>query len=355
MLRYNERMVLPVRPPVSPMLCALARELPRGDYMYEPKWDGFRCLAFCDGSEVDLRSRNGRPFARYFPEVVSALEAQSGLVLDGELVIARADGFDFDALLARLHPAASRVELLSREAPASLVAFDVLAANGRDLRDRPFAERRQVLERELAHVEPPIHVTPATHDAELAATWLEQFEGVVAKDPELQYLPGRRAMVKVKRQRTLDCVVGGFRLFADKPLPSSLLLGLYDGGGALRHIGVASSFAKPQREQLLEALRPLVCPLQGHPWEEGFLIEGSRMGRMKGAAARWVPGEMEQDWTPVEPVLVCEIGYDHLDGDRLRHPARFRRWRPDRDARSCTFEQVGRRAAVRPDGLLTPA
>ena len=348
-------MQLPVRPPVRPMLCRLARELPRGDYVYEPKWDGFRCLAFCAADEIDLRSRNGRPFARYFPELVPALRQLPGLVLDGELVIAARDRFDFDALLARLHPAASRVELLSREAPASFVTFDLLAAHGRDLRDRPFWERRELLERELAAADAPVFVTPATRSPDLAGTWLQEFEGVVAKDPELRYLDGRRALVKVKRERTLDCVVAGFRLFADEPLPSSLLLGLYDGNGALRHIGVASSFSRRRREQLLEALRPLVRPLSGHPWEGGFLVEGSRMGRMKGAAARWVPGEMEQDWTAVEPVLVCEIGYDHLDGDRLRHPARFRRWRPDRDAGSCTFEQVERAAAGRAEQLLPSA
>jgi ATP-dependent DNA ligase len=341
-------MELPVRPPVKPMLCALSRELPSGDYVFEPKWDGFRCLAFCGPGEVDLRSRNGRPFTRYFPELLPALSELRGLVLDGELVIATRDGFDFDALLARLHPAASRVELLSRESPAMFIAFDLLAARGRDLRDRPFVKRRELLERELAAVAGQISVTPATRDPVTAGAWLERFEGVVAKDPQLRYIEGRRAMLKVKRERTLDCVVGGFRVFAAEPLPSSLLLGLYDDGGTLRHIGVASSFARKQREQLLEALRPFVCGLRGHPWERGFLVEGSRMGRMRGAAARWVPGEMEQDWTAVQPTLVCEIGYDHLDEDRLRHPARFRRWRPDRDARSCTFAQLERRSWPEP-------
>jgi ATP-dependent DNA ligase len=319
------------------MLGKLARELPVGDYLYEPKWDGFRCLAFRCGGDVDLRSRNDRPLARYFPELVEALLGVRAprFVLDGEIV---ADAFA--RLLARLHPAASRVERLRRETPASFVAFDLLAAGDEDLRGRPFRERRSRLQELLAEAPAPLRVTPATGSLEVANDWLDRYEGVLAKHRELRYEPGTRAMVKVKRERTIDCVVAGFRWLVERPAISSLLLGLYGRGGELRHIGVASSFREAQRRALLEELRPRVVPLEGHPWEHGFLVEGSPIGRLKGAAGRWHPGEMEQDWVPVAPRLVCEVSYDALDGDRLRHPARFLRWRPDRDPRSCTFEQL---------------
>jgi ATP-dependent DNA ligase len=338
-----------VRPPVRPMLARLERELP-GGLLYEPKWDGFRCLVFREGEHVALASRHGRPLERYFPELVAALAAvpEPAFALDGEILASREGEADFAALLARLHPAASRVERLSRETPACFVAFDALAAGGDDLRPRPFAERRARLEALLASAGAPLLVTPLTDDRDRAAAWLDAggaVDGVVAKDPELAYREGDRAMVKVKRERTADCVVAGFRLFEDRPLPSSLLLGLYDAGGALRHVGVASSFAERERVRLLEALRPLSVPLAGHPWEHGFLVEGSPMGRMKGAAARWLP-EMGLDWVPVEPRLVVEVAYDHVDRDRFRHPARFRRLRPDREPRSCTFEQLESRAAT---------
>jgi ATP-dependent DNA ligase len=335
-------MNVPVRPPVAPMLARLARELPPG-LMYEPKWDGFRCLAFCEDGEIDLRSRNDRPLARYFPELVDALErlAEDGLVLDGELLVPTPAGFDFTALLSRLHPARSRIERLSRETPAWLIAFDLLARGGEDLRGLPFAERRQELERLFETARPPLVLTPVTPDVNAAERWLRLgngVDGVVAKDPGGTYRPGARALVKVKHERTADCVVAGFRLFEDRPLPSSLLLGVYGGDGELRHVGLASSFAEAERPRLLETLSPLAIPLEQHPWENGFLLDGSPMGRMKGAAARWTP-EMGLDWIPVAPSLVCEVAYDHLDGDRFRHPARFRRFRPDREPRSCTFEQ----------------
>jgi len=329
------------------MLGRLARTLPEGA-LYEPKWDGFRCLAFREGPEVDLRSRNDRPLARYFPELVEALLALADdCVLDGELVVAGATGFDFTALLARLHPAATRVERLRRETPASLIAFDLLALGRDDLRERPFAERRATLERLLAGAPPPLRLTTLTQDPGLAARWLDagpEIDGVVAKDPDLRYRPGERAFVKVKRERTADVVVGGFRLFEDRPLPSSLLLGLYDEDGELHHIGVASSFREASRPGLLEVLAPHAVPLERHPWRDGFLVGGSPMGRMKGAASRWLP-EMGLDWVPVDPVVVVEVAYDHVDGDRLRHPARFRRFRPDRDARSCTSAQLAEAAA----------
>jgi ATP-dependent DNA ligase len=345
-------MTLPVRPPVAPMLARLACELPRDGYLYEPKWDGFRCLVFRDGGEVDLRSRNQRPLARYFPEIVDALLAMPAerFVLDGELVVASRSGFDFPALLARLHPAASRVERLRRETPASLVAFDLLARDGDDLRGLPFRERRRLLAELLAGAPPPLFLTPATDEAARAGAWLARFQGsgidgVVAKHPELRYEPGRREMIKVKRERTADCVVAGFRWLVDRPLPSSLLLGLYDADERLVHLGIASAFSEARRVELLERLRPLVVPLAGHVWEHGFLLSGGPTGRLPGAAGRWAPGEMAPDWTPVSPELMCEVSYDQLDDRRFRHPARFRRWRPDREALSCRLEQLDAPAA----------
>jgi ATP-dependent DNA ligase len=331
-------MALPITPPLKPMLARLVRELPLGDFLYEPKWDGFRCLAFRDGQDVELWSRNDRPLARYFPELVVALrrlEAQQ-FVLDGEIV-AR----DFDALLARLHPAASRVELLSRETPAELIAFDLLAAGSHDLRERPFRERRARLEELLRDAKSRVRVTEATDDSTAAEAWRDdpRIDGIVAKPLDQPYEEGRRAMIKVKRERTADCVVGGFRWLTDRPLPSSLLLGLYDANASLHHVGIAASFAESLRRELLEELAPLVVPLEGHPWEHGFLVEGSRMGKLKGAAQRWVP-EMGQDWIPVAPVRVVEVAYDHLEGDRFRHPARFRRWRPDRNPESCRLGEL---------------
>jgi ATP-dependent DNA ligase len=319
------------------MLGKLVRDLPDGPFAYEPKWDGFRCLVRRDGDELDLRSRHGNALARYFPELVDGLLRleEPRFVIDGEIV--PLDG-DFLALMARLHPAASRVERLRREAPTAFVGFDALAAGAAVLLERPFAERRRELERVLHDAEPPVLITPATEEAARAAAWLDRFEGVIAKPLDLTYQPGKRAMLKVKRDRTADCVVAGFRWRVDRPLPSSLLLGLYDDGGELQHVGVASSFGVRQAEALLEELRPLVAPLEGHPWEHGFLVGGGAVGRLRGAAGRWTP-DMTMDWTPVQPSHVVEVGYDQVDADRFRHPARFRRWRPDRDPRSCTFDQ----------------
>jgi ATP-dependent DNA ligase len=333
-------MTLPLRPPIKPMLARLERELPRDGYLYEPKWDGFRALAFRDGDEVELQSRHGNPLARYFPEVVAPLRAlaEEQFVLDGEIVARDAP---FPALMARLHPAASRVEKLSRETPASFVAFDLLAVGDESLLDAPFVERRARLEQLLADAPPGVQITQATSDRPVAQEWLQEHEGVIAKRQDLAYSPGKRTMVKVKRERTADCVVAGFRWRVDRPLPSSLLLGLYDDGGELRHVGVASSFGVRQAESLLDELRPHRVELAGHPWEHGFLLAGGATGRLRGTAGRWTP-EMPMDWVPVEPVLVAEVGYDQVDEDRFRHPARFRRWRPDRDARSCTFDQLER-------------
>jgi ATP-dependent DNA ligase len=330
------------------MLGRLVRELPAGDFAYEPKWDGFRCLAFRAGTRIDLRSRHDRPLARYFPEVVGALAAldHDRLVLDGEILVPAASGYDFAALMARLHPVASRVERLSSITPATLVAFDALAIDGRDLREEPFSRRRAVLEQVLApHQESAfVRLTPSTADPQRARGWVQGrvpgVEGVMAKQCSLAYREGERAMLKVKLERTLDSVVAGFRLLADRPLPSSLLLGLYDDEGSLHHIGIAGSFSERLRRDLLAELEPLIAPLSGHPWEHGFLLGGSPVGRLKGAAGRWAPAEMSLDWIPVAPVQVAEVSYDHMDSRRLRHPARFRRWRRDREPRSCTFAQT---------------
>jgi ATP-dependent DNA ligase len=318
------------------MLAVLSRELPVApDLHYEPKWDGFRCLAFVDDGGVELHSRNERPLGRYFPEVVAALGAMGPVVLDGELMAA-----DFPSLMSRLHPAASRVARLATETPASYVVFDLLAVEDEDLLRTPYAERRARLE-SLALPE-PLRLTPVTSDPAVAAGWLNAgagsgIDGVMVKPAGLLYEPGRRAMTKVKRTRTVDCVVAGVRVHADGGV-ASLLLGLYDAD-ELRHVGVVAQIAKARRQELREELAPLVTSLTGHPWEHGFGVEGGALGRLKGTAGRWVPG-MTQDWLPVRPARVVEVGYDHVEGWRFRHPGRFVRWRPDRDPRSCTVDQL---------------
>jgi ATP-dependent DNA ligase len=337
-------MELPVRPPVAPMLARLTRELPIGSaYVYEPKWDGFRCLAFRADDEIDMRSRNDRPLARYFPEIARSLRTlgEPYVVFDGELMVERNGTHDFSALLARLHPARTRVERLASETPATYVLFDVLAIGDRDVRAQPYVERRGILEQLMRDVSPQIMLTPATRDPEAAARWLDGVvgvDGVVVKGTDSTYRPGERAMVKVKRERTADCVIAGFRVFADMTV-ASLLLGVYDDG-ELHHVGVVSQLTEEQRHTLFECLWPLLAPLSEHPWRHGFGLEGGSLGRLKGVAGRWTP-DMELDWIPVRPVAVCEVAYDHLDSLRFRHPARLARWRPDRDPRSCTVEQFG--------------
>jgi ATP-dependent DNA ligase len=333
---------LPLAPPQQPMLARLERTLPHGDgWLYEPKWDGFRCLAFRSGGDVALTSRNERRLERYFPDVAGALLGLSErrFVLDGELLAHRGGELTFDALLSRIHPTASFVARLAEEEPAFLVAFDVLALGSRDLRDEPFEQRRRRLEELLDADTPGIELTPATTDRDVAEAWLERTEpgidGVVAKRLDEPYRPGVRAMTKVKRLRTADCVVGGVRVRVDDGLPSALLLGVHDDAGELLHVGVASSFSKTRREELAADLARLVTPLEGHPWEHGFLLEGGRAGRLPGAAGRWAPG-MTPDWIPVVPEAVCEVSFDRLDGLRFRHPARFVRWRPDVAPESCT-------------------
>jgi len=345
------------------MLARLTRELPTGAFTYEPKWDGFRCLAFVDDVEVDLRSRHDRPLARYVPELVAAFvalrqAAGTTFVLDGEIVLERRpatasrdrDGSadpvtpGFDDLMSRLHPAASRVDLLSRQTPARYVAFDLVCIGSDDLRGRPYVERREQLERLLAVSGGPdrVELTPATRDAAIAREWFEAagsgIDGVVAKSDDLWYEPGRRTMIKVKLDLTADCVVAGWR-----PLPggsvSSLLLGLYDESDELRHVGVVTQLPAADRVALARDLAPLEIPLEEHPWRNGFLIGQSPLGRLKGSAARWTP-DMEHDWVPIRPERVVEVGYDQVDVDRFRHPARLRRWRPDREATSCRLDQI---------------
>ena len=337
---------MPVRPPLEPMLAKLARRLPKPEgVVFEPKWDGFRCLAFVAGGDVDLRSRNDRPLARYFPEVVAPLAGlPDGSVLDGELVARRDGRPDFPALLGRLHPAESRVRRLSAETPATFIAFDLLAAAGDDLRHRPFAERRRRLE-DLVAGHGGIALSPVSTDAGEAEAWLHAppsagIDGVMVKACDDPYVAGARTMVKVKVDRTADCVVGGFRWRADGDGVSSLLLGLHDDAGTLHHVGVTGGLAKATRHEVTRVLVPLAQDdLGGHPWEHGFALEGGAQGRLKGSAGRWTP-DLPRDWFPVPPVLVCEVGYDQLDGRRFRHPARFRHWRPDRDAASCSLDQL---------------
>ena len=326
------------------MLARLARALTVGPGLtYEPKWDGFRCLAFVGPGGVDLRSRHDRPLARYFPEVVAGLEHLPPCVLDGELLVPGADGADFPALMGRLHPAASRVRRLAVEQPAVYLAFDVLAAGDDDLRDLPQRDRRRCLETLLDGCESPVGLSPTTADPDVARAWLvaptgSAIDGVVVKPDGDPYCPGKRAQVKVKHERTADCVLAGFRLYGAEASVGSLLLGLHDGD-ELRHIGVVTSFARKRRVELLEELAPLAAPLATHPWREGFALEGGPMGRLRGAAGRWTP-DMTMDWVPVRIERVVEVAYTQLDGIRFRHPARFRRWRPDRTPASCTVDQL---------------
>jgi ATP-dependent DNA ligase len=338
---------LPVMPPVSPMLAKLSREMPEGvGLLYEPKWDGFRCIVFRDGPEVELGSRNEKPLTRYFPELVESLlvHLPERCVIDGEIVIAGAGGLDFDALLQRIHPAASRVKLLASETPSSFVAFDLLALGDDDLRGEPFGTRRSALEGALAGAKPPVYVTPATSDSKVARDWFARFEGagldgVVVKPVGLTYREGQRVMLKVKHERTADCVVAGFRQHKDGAGVGSLLLGLYDEAGALNHAGVASGFSVALRRSLVDDLAPYrTDDLEGHPWK-AWMGEADTATRKPGAPSRWNANK-DLSWQPLRPELVCEVGYDHLQRDRFRHATSFRRWRPDRRPASCTYSQL---------------
>jgi ATP-dependent DNA ligase len=329
------------------MLAKIAEALPpEGEALYEPKWDGFRALVFRGPKEVFIQSRDLRPLDRYFPELHDALLARlpNGCVVDGEIVIARDGRLDFDALQMRLHPAESRVLKLSRETPAAFVAFDALAAKGRDLRAKPQAARREALEKLLAKVEPPVYLTPVTRDRALALEWLRHFEGagldgVIAKPAGAPYQPGKRAMVKVKHVRTADCVVAGFRWYKDATdAVGSLLLGLYDAGGTLHHVGVTSSFTMERRRALAKELAPLrKDAMKSHPWRDW--AAGSDATRMPGAQSRWSAGK-DLSWEPLRIERVCEVKYDHLQGDRFRHAASFLRWRPDKPPEDCRYDQL---------------
>jgi ATP-dependent DNA ligase len=340
-------MKLPVMPPVAPMLSKSVPEIPPGA-SYEPKWDGFRTIIFRDGDEVEMGSRNERPMTRYFPELVAAVrtELPERCVVDGEVVIATADGLDFEALQLRLHPAASRVALLAERTPASFIAFDLLALGDEDLTERPFAQRRALLEETLRGARPPVHLTPATTDRALALRWFEQFEGagldgVVAKPLDGTYLPDQRVMFKIKHVRTADCVVAGYRLHKSGPdAVGSLLLGLHDGAGSLVSVGVIGAFPMSVRKELFVELQPLVTSFDQHPWNWArWLAEHPEMATRGNYGSRWNAGK-DLSFTPLRPERVVEVRYDHMEGRRFRHTAQFQRWRPDRTPASCTFDQL---------------
>ena len=335
------------------MLAKRVSELPPGEgWIFEPKWDGFRTLIFRDGDEIFIQSRDEKPLNRYFPELLEPLKAQlpSQCVLDGELVIARDGGLDFDALQLRLHPAASRVKLLSGEMPAAVVFFDLLCEGDRDLRRTPFGERRARLESILGAAEPPLHLTPATRDRATAADWFRRFEGagldgVIAKLASGIYEPNKRVMLKVKHERDCDCVVAGFRWHkrGQKTAVGSLLLGLYGDGGDLEHVGVCASFTDVKRRELVQFLEPFrENALENHPWREWAEHQSpaeAELHRRPGMTSRWSQGK-DLSWEPLRPELVVQVAYDHMQGDRFRHTAQFRRWRTDKRPNECTFDQL---------------
>jgi ATP-dependent DNA ligase len=334
----------------------LPPELPPGEaWIFEPKWDGFRALIFRDGDEVFIQSRDGKPLGRYFPELTPPILAQlpPRCVLDGEIVIAGPRGLDFEALQMRLHPAASRVKTLSGQIPAGIVFFDLLCEGERDLRATPFRERRAALEAMLAHAQPPLYLTPATRDRATAADWFRRFEGagldgVMAKPEAGGYEPNKRVMLKVKHERECDCVVAGFRWHKDAvgTAVGSLLLGLWNDAGTLEHVGVCASFTVAKRRELVEFLAPYrTDALTNHPWRQwadvmaAFAEEHGPMARRPGTGSRWSQGK-DLSWEPLRAELVAEVAYDHMQGRRFRHTAQFRRWRPDKPLRDCTFEQL---------------
>jgi len=334
-------------PPVSPMLAKAVPSIPPGA-SYEPKWDGFRGIIFRDGDEVEIGSRNEKPMTRYFPELVEAFRSElpSRCVVDGEIVIATPSGLDFEALQQRIHPAVSRVTMLAAQTPASFVAFDLLALGDDDLTGRPFAERRAALVAALASARPPVHVTPATTDADEAQRWFGEFEGagldgIVAKPLDVTYQPDKRVMFKIKHERTADCVVAGYRLHKSGPdAIGSLLLGLFSDDGTLHSVGVIGAFPMAQRQQLFTELQPLVTGFDQHPWNWAELSESTRTPRA-GEGSRWNAGK-DLSFVPLDPRLVVEVRYDHMEGPRFRHTAQFSRWRPDRTPESCTYAQLER-------------
>jgi ATP-dependent DNA ligase len=341
---------LPVNPPILPMLAKRVAEIPEGDqWLFEPKWDGFRALVFRDGPEIEIQSRDQKTLNRYFPELVQTLLSQlpQQCVLDGEIVIASMDGLDFERLQLRIHPAASRVKLLSDKLPASMVFFDLLCEGTQDLRGEPFQIRRQRLQQVLSSTAPPLHLTPITQDRKEAADWFRRFEGagldgVMAKDVLGIYEPDKRVMLKVKHERECDCVVAGFRWHknGDEVAVGSLLLGLFDESGALQHVGVCSSFTMQKRRELVEFLQPYrENALLEHPWASRLENTSEPGHRMPGGQSRWSQGK-DLSWQPVRPELVVEVAYEHMEGTRFRHMAQFRRWRTDKKPSECTFAQL---------------
>ncbi|MPZ65065.1 MAG: ATP-dependent DNA ligase [Pseudonocardiaceae bacterium] len=352
-------MRLPVMPPVAPMLAKPVSAIP-ADQHYEPKWDGFRSIIFRDGDEVEIGSRNTRPMTRYFPEVVAAVLANlpERCVVDGEIVIVDPDrqGLDFEALQQRIHPADSRVRLLAEQTPARLVAFDLLALDDTDLTARPLGERRAALEEALAPARAPIHVTPATRDHETARRWFQQFEGagldgLIAKPLDLRYQPDKRVMSKIKHDRTADCVVAGYRVHkSGTDAVGSLLLGLYDDAGTLVSVGVVGAFSMARRRELFTELQPVVTTFDDHPWAWARQEEGHRTPR-KSETSRWNAGK-DLSFVPLRPEHVAEVRYDYMEGPRFRHTTQFVRWRPDREPRSCTYDQLERPVRFNLDDLL---
>jgi ATP-dependent DNA ligase len=341
-------MQLPVMPPVKPMLAKAVHEVPRDEgLLYEPKWDGFRCIAFRDGDELELGSRNDRPLTRYFPELVDLLlEAlPERCVVDGEIVVVTEHGLAFDTLQNRLHPAASRVKKLAAENPASFVAFDLLALGDRDLTGEPFRERRRELEGILSNQLERVHLTPMTDDADVATDWFTRFEGagfdgVMAKPADQPYVQDKRVMWKVKHERTADCVVAGFRWHKDGEGVGSLLLGLFDDEGTLHHVGVAASFAAARRKELVDELAPLrEGAVDDHPWGDWAEAQAHEEGRKPGGQNRWNANK-DMSWVPLRCELVAEVRYEHVLGGRFRHLARLVRFRPDRTPESCTYGQL---------------
>jgi len=336
-------------PPVKPMLAKPVAEIPPGR-LYEPKWDGFRSIIFRDGDEVEIGSRNEKPMTRYFPEVVAAVLANfpERAVIDGEIVVADTarNILDFEALQQRIHPAASRVNLLAEQTPASFIAFDLLALGDDDLTERPLERRRALLEECLAGAKPPVHVTPMTRDLDTARRWFEMFEGagldgLIAKPLDLTYQPDKRVMFKIKHERTADCVVAGYRVHKSGPdAVGSLLLGLHTEDGSLQSIGVIGAFPMAKRRELFAELQPLVTSFEGHPWAWAAQEEGTRTPR-EAEHSRW-NAQKDLSFVPLRPERVVEVKYDHMEGVRFRHTAQFKRWRPDRDPASCTFEQLER-------------
>lgn len=354
-------MNLAVNPPVLPMLAKRVAELPRtGAWIFEPKWDGFRAVIFRDGDEILIQSRDEKSLNRYFPELIEPLRLQlpARCVLDGEIVVAQNGALDFDALQLRIHPAQSRVELLSKETPASIVFFDILSAGDRDLRGTAFEERRSILESLLSAAKAPIHLTPATRDTSVAADWFRRFEGagldgVVAKPVRGVYEPNKRVMLKIKHERECDCVIAGFRWHkrGERSMIGSLLLGLFDDTGALQHVGVCASFAENKRRELVQFLAPYrKNALAHHPWKNwAEQMNADTEYRMPGGQSRWSSGK-DLSWEPLRPELVVEVAYDHMQGNRFRHTAQFRRWRTDKKPRDCTYDQL---EVVAPEELQT--